>query len=431
MRRELRNLGTVTKKEIKDLLKDPKVMVALVILPAVIYGALGQVLYFAATQLREQAYNISILLIDEDSDVWSAQLESYIRSLNPSRFEVLKGKLSDEIVQHALNEKFHILIRVPEGFSKNITEGQQSKIYVIGFVQELGMGSVTKTATASAVINGFSDVIVAYYIHNAYPGLDPNSVINPIVIKTDYFIRDRLYPESLSVGLFNSFTLFIIGPLLVLSIVTYIAAASMGVEKEEKTLEVLLSLPLKRSDIILAKTIATGVVSVLACISISIGLLIYLASVFALAAEESGFVSTMPPFYEIFGAGNIVKLGLSLMIVLLLGSVIGLIISSFATNVREAQIMASNAWLPVIMVFIVLMLLDLSAFSRVTQVLLVLIPYSAPIIVIKTALSDLAYLGSLAVAVNALYLALSIYFGVKWFDSEKILTAKPRLRFKF
>ena len=86
--------------------------------------------------------------------------------------------------------------------------------------------------------------------------------------------------------------------------------------------------------------------------------------------------------------------------------------------------------MPVLIVFIMLLFLDLDTFSESTRVLLSVIPFSAPIIVFKTAFSSSTYLSDISIIANTIYFIIAVWLSIKWFDSERILTAKPAMKLR-
>jgi ABC-2 type transport system permease protein len=425
------NISIFVKKEIKDLLRDPKILFSVIILPALIYIILGQAVSFAITKVAEESGNVSLIVIDNDSGEWSKYFISYLESIGLPKLKVLSSMNPQDIISSMeWQNDYDCLIVIPAGFSHNITSGVQAKVEVVAFVKSLGITSLTKLEITNRLISNFANNIVVAYLKSAYPDRDIASILNPIVQQREVIVKNQKYSEAFAYNLMNQSFLLVLGPILVLSIVTSIAATSMGVEKEEKTLEVLLSLPLKRSDVILGKAIATAVISILGAISLSIGLFSYIGSIISAAEGEAQLAGTFRMLIDLLGKASLIKLSVGLILCLLLGSILGLIVASFASNVREAQALANIVWMPVLIVFVMLLFLELDAFSEATRVLLSVLPFSAPIIVLKTAVSSSTYLSNISIVANLIYFVIAIWLSIKWFDSERILTARPALKLK-
>jgi len=425
------NIKTFVKKEIKDLLRDPKILFSVIILPALIYVILGQAASFAITKVAEESADVSIIVINNDLGEWSHYFISYMENIGLSELLILSNKTSQEAIFMLEQQSvYDCIIIIPQGFSYNITNGLQARIEVIGLMKNLGLTFLSKMEIINKLIQNFANNILVSYLANAYPDRNITAILNPVVQEREVIIKNQLYPEALAYNISNQSFLLIIGPILVLSIVTSIAATSMGVEKEEKTLEVLLSLPLRRSDIILGKAIATAIISILGAISLSIGLFSYIGSIFSVAEGTEDLTSTLWLLVNLLGKSNLLKLTISLALCLLLGSILGLIVASFASNVREAQALANTVWMPVLIVFMLLMFIDLEAFSEHTRILFSILPFSAPVIVFKTAFSTSMYLSNISILANLVYFVITIWLSIKWFDSERILTARASLRIK-
>lgn len=425
----LKSLSIFVKKEIKDLMRDPKILFSVILLPALIYIILGQTVSFAITKVAEESVDISIIVIDNDTGEWSKHFLNYIKAIGLPRLEVYTNVEPDLFINKSYSEKFDCLIVIPDDFSYNINHGIQARVEIFTFVNTLGLTSLTKLEIASKIIEDFSKTILTSYLKEAYPDKDIASLLMPIIQYREVVIKNERYPESVGYNLSNQGFLLVLGPILVLSIVTSIAATSMGVEKEEKTLEVLLSLPLKRSEVIIAKATATAIISILGAISLSLGLFSYIGSIFSATGTNEELTNSLNIMANVLGIINLIKLGLGLVLCLLLGSILGLIVASFASNVREAQALANSVWMPVLIIFMLLSFVDLDVFSKTTQVALSILPFSAPVIVLKTALSTNTYLSNISIMTNLIYLLLTLWLSIKWFDSERILTSKPSFKF--
>jgi ABC-type Na+ efflux pump permease subunit len=115
-------------------------------------------------------------------------------------------------------------------------------------------------------------------------------------------------------------------------------------------------------------------------------------------------------------------IGLLLSLLFILGA--SILISSLASNVREAQAMTSYTWLPILIPYILLMYIDLSQLNSVSVLAISLIPASTPLIALKSYFQGWVAPVIVSFAANILYFAVVLYLGAKWFEGERILSTR-------
>jgi len=213
-----------------------------------------------------------------------------------------------------------------------------------------------------------------------------------------------------------------------------IAVTSMALEKESKTLEMLLTQPIRRITILEAKLLGAVIVSVVNALVFFVGMSIYMGQVMSFSESTAATATTMT------GQGfNIAQIGLMptplslllLVVVIILSLVsfmsIAVVIGAAAEDVRSAQTLL-GLLMPVIFVpAFGMMFTDLPDLPATVQAVLLAIPFTHPVIATKAAfLNDLPML-TLSVAYLTVFSAVSIYVATKLFASEKLLT----FRFKW
>ena len=200
-----------------------------------------------------------------------------------------------------------------------------------------------------------------------------------------------------------------------------LAATSVAMEKEEKTLETLLTTPVSRSSILLGKITGVVAVSAIAIVAYAFGFSFYMNSMTALS-DDAGV--------------NLVELGLIptttgmiiLMITLFLSLVAALslavLVASFTEDVRSAQALMGVIYAPIFLPAIILMLVDVTQLSATLQTLVYAIPFSYPVLAAKALYTnqfDMIYIG---IIYQIVFTVVTIYLASWLFSSEKIFTVK-------
>jgi ABC-2 type transport system permease protein len=205
-----------------------------------------------------------------------------------------------------------------------------------------------------------------------------------------------------------------------------IAATSVAMEKEEKTLETLLTVPVDRFAILMGKLSSTIIVAGLASVAVMIGYNYVLGSMTLgiPTATSINLVSLglVPSAFGYF------LLGTSLFITLLSGLALAVIMSAFAEDVRGATALVGYIYPVIFIPAMALMYLDINSLPTAVKAIFYAIPYSHPIIASKAVVLGDYTTVVFGIIYVAAFTIVIMYIASRLFATEKILTAK--LRFK-
>ena len=73
-----RGFRTILKKELKELVRDPKILVGMIVVPLLMFPVLGLVLGYAAETAQEQAQQATLLVVNNDGGNWSQIFIDYL-----------------------------------------------------------------------------------------------------------------------------------------------------------------------------------------------------------------------------------------------------------------------------------------------------------------------------------------------------------------
>ena len=147
----------------------------------------------------------------------------------------------------------------------------------------------------------------------------------------------------------------------------------MGMEKENKTLETLLTLPIKRIWIVLAKMLGAAIVALIMAVVIMAGLRYYIFSITPNIPDSGAILQTlglsMSPL-------DYILLGISLFLAILIALALCLILGMLSQDVKSAQTMNFLIILLVMIPYFLLMFQDIETISM-PIILLYAIPFTS------------------------------------------------------
>jgi ABC-2 type transport system permease protein len=416
----LKGFQTILVKELKELIRDPKILIGMIVLPLVMFPVLGAVLGYAAQTAQEQAQKATFLVVNNDGGNWS---QTFIDFLNTSiKTIVINDTTPQQVLEQDLLTQNNStqFIEIPAGFSANMTAHAGGNpniiatVNVYGVFQGGGIFSNIGSSGISVLVNSF----------NRYIAPDLVYTTQSTIIKGE--IQTGIDPATLSgLMMLQSFAL----PVTIMIMLTYsmqIAATSVAMEKEEKTLETLLTVPVDRFAILMGKLSSTIIVAGVASVTMMIGynyvlgsMTLGIPSAMSIDLVKLGLVPS--PF-------GYLLLGISLFITLLSGLALAVIMSAFAEDVRGATALVGYIYPLIFIPAMALMYLDINTLPLAIKAVFLAIPYSQPIIASKAVIMNDYTTVVFGIIYVAVFTLVVMYIASRLFATEKILTAK--LKFK-
>ena len=435
-------LWDLTKKELKNTLRDKKIIITSVLMPLIIFGVMGLVYGFAFSkaghEVKESVLRIRkegiIVICSMDSGPFTNLVANFSRSI-AHEVRVIHGCTESRIPELLNKENITLAVYVPEGASENLTE---LKPINVGVYSRTDKASFTSSMTINSIMNAYTTSLTSYVRTKilASKGLPPSEVISPVRAEERVFFRGAITEPSTLSELSGSLIMFAFAPLIVVSMALGQAASSMAVENEEKTLEVLLSLPIPRIKIVLGKLMGSLVIVLLSTISFAAGLAIYGYSI--LYATTSTLSNAGPtqtqPMLTPSVMTNLINLWFATTLIAgtfisLLGvASLGILLGSLAPDVRTSSTLVGQLSFLVIIPGFLLVFLDLSTLGPVGQsVMIALSPFVAPILILKAYLENIPWVTPATLAWSLTFAATLLYTSSKLLNSERLLTLQHKL----
>ncbi|MEM1541111.1 MAG: ABC transporter permease [Ignisphaera sp.] len=368
-------------KEFKSIIRDPKLLIAMVVVPliliAVLYFIIGQGIVHQIEQTTRESSIVAVF--DTDGEDYSQVFVSYLNSLGLKTI-IINCTSIDEAIEIFKGLETKILYIIPPGFSYNLSSLRPSVVQVYVKLGSLTIGEGGVIDIASRYINLFNSYVIKTVASEK--GISPEFIGGAIVSTTRGLLVDRVIDNpSNTVFALTMGGLFI--PLIILMLVIFSAqliSTSMAIEKEEKMFETLLSLPIKRMSIIGAKLLVSIAISAIYMIGYSFVLF--------------GFIfRSVPGFESLQGIPLAISLPSDIGIYILLNVAglamfmvsVALLLSLFAEDVRSAQAILGNVIGPTIIAVYLPMFIDISS-SPSIRLALSFIPLANTIFIPKIAI---------------------------------------------
>jgi len=423
----VKGLSNLIYKEIKELLRDPKIMVGMVLMPLITFPLMGAAMNISTSTMQESMRQVSVMLMNLDKGPLAESLLLMLQNMNVTIIETSSSTVEEALV--ALSQSnITTLVVIPQGFSQNLTLGLKGKIEIYSVFESLSLAEGIRSSAVEVPINLYKNALVTQAIRQAFPDRDPLTVLDPISVSNVAVVKGKIVNVSSDVlrSLFMSQSLgFPMVIMLLLISATQIAATSISIEKEEKTLETLLTVPISRLGILTGKLAGSVVVAAAGAIASMIGVDYYIGSINAMvptqnvSLEDLG-LSITPLSYCL--------LGVMIFVTIVSALALAIIVAAFSENVRSAQSLVTPINFIFIFPSLILMFADIQMLPYPVQIVLYAIPYTHSIIASKAAFLGDYFTMLVSIAYVSAFTIVTLYIAARIFTTEKIVTARISLR---
>lgn len=378
-------LNELIKKEFKDLVRDPRIWIPFII-SALILPVMGFVLSLGMREsVAEIASPSNVLVNDLDRSELTSYLISSLRDAKiVSKVEVVKTLDMEALLNYASSQSFDVVVLFEEGFKTAVNRNVRPNITIIDVVKSASfIPSLKSTFIASLINELLGDYILRSYGVNtsAYFIRSPTNIVTFTYIAT----YNQTLPGGSTIFAQLSITSFMLPiAFMIITIgVLQMAATSTAIENEEKTLEVLLTLPLSRFKILMGKLLGSFAVALIGSALNIAGFLIYFY-VFSIGMSSAvGGATELTPALALIQPTSLTYLVVSLVLASFAMATLGVTIGVLSSDVRIATTVSSPLSMLVIIPSYYIMFADVSRLNPVVKSLLYAIPFTQPMIMSK------------------------------------------------
>jgi len=409
-------IGNIIKKEFKELFVLSTLIPIVVI--AIVYGSVGNMIGNVGETIKEKPV---IGIVDMDDGNFS---DIAMSVLTERAKVVYNDSDAEEGLEEVRKESGVALLVIPENFSQNIYANQPGEIEIYWIMKGAGMMDSISSGVGEGLIQAVNQEISKTLIQQGSSS-DPALVLNPTTrIDTTFFKGKEI--EGLSPSTLGNMLVSqsIVIPIVVMMLIIMAGASvisSMGLEKENKTLETLLTLPVRRSHIVIGKMVGSALVGMIMAAIYMIGFSRYMTSF-----QVSDI--NLADFGLALGMQDYLLIGISLFVALLAGLSLCIVLGTFAKNYRSAQALIFPITAVALISAFIVMFKDFDTIPAVLQVLVFAIPFSHPMMAMRALMLDNYLLVIGGIAYTAVFTAIMIGIAVRIFNSDRLLTGSVRRR---
>jgi len=367
----MRQFFILLKKEIKELLTLQLILPFLIVV--VMFALLGN--YMQQQSKKDESAKQKLIILDEDkSDMTKNLIANLEQIFSVSMADGNKENLLDKMK----NDNIATAIIFPGNFQQGINNNKMQTIESYTSIANFSLMNykqynVADTAIAS-LNNNINNLLIA-----KNTSLDPVFIKNPVSSQSQIVIKDKVASANVSqvVNFVTGQVAFIpIILFLVIVLAAQMIATAVATEKENKTLETLLSLPIDRKTIVASKMLAAGIIALIMAGIYMYGYKSYMTGIAGDIGQAGDIKQIASNLGLVFNSHQYILLGLQLFLSILVALGVAIILGAFAQDAKSAQSVIAPLMMLIMIPYFLTMLIDTNSLSTVAKTAIYAIPFS-------------------------------------------------------
>ena len=408
------SIRTILWKELLDLGRDRRTLLSIALLPMIMLPLLG-----ALTVVLSSKQPLGIAIVNEDAEnnesrLFIKGLKAWLQAYAKAYKQVCEVKEYQNRSEALSSPLVDVVIVVPRGFVENLTSLDRPATLLISKRVESAKVQTAMSIVTSAVkgiSREYSEHRIKLLLKIAKVRTSPETILSPIKVVVEAHKGPGLKaPPEEEYKFYTtrllSFALFFV----VTPTVTYVSDAIMG-EKERKTIEALLSAPIRHSLLLGGKLVASCIIGLIASIADVIGVLTY----FYLISTYLGS-STM-----VFDMKLLAVHAIDMAVTVLVTGAMVTPVVVRAGSVRAANVIASMVVGMALTVFFAVLFVDVEKLPKLYLYPIMLVPYTHSVLVITSFIAGNSLKAALHMLVLIGFSGLLYLVAFKSFNPEKLI----------
>lgn len=425
-----RGLGNIIVKEVKEMARDPRILLGMILAPLIIFPLMGLLFRTSTEAVQENLRTISIGVANFDNGSIAKNLTDYLRSYANVRVQNITILDVNEIAAVAQESNVTAVVVIPNGFSQDIIGNQSGQLQIYGVFRGGGITGSAGFSVVQNMIDSYTHYLTLQTVKQEFPQ-NPDFVLNPVNVTQGSIVQSKpvdIPPTSLFSIVETQFIGLPLAMFMLIILAMQLAATSVAAEKEEKTLETLMSLPLNRFTLLIGKLAGSTIIAAIGAVATIFGVIYYIGS-FTFAGPSQATVDLGAIGLTPTPVGYVI-LGISVFMALLCALAVAVVVSVFAEDVRGAQSLLGFVYTPLVLPIFVLMFADINTLPLALKIFLLALPFTHPVLASQAMMTGDYLTPVLGIVYVAVFTIVILYVASRIFATEKILTMRLSLRRK-
>ncbi len=425
----MNKLLNLMKKELRELLNIESIMSIVVVM--IIFVGLG---FMIGTQTDEASKPPTFGILNYDDGDYSdmameviesiyapEDLESHLITISPASGETRED--GNALISIMKERGITSAIVIDSDFSTDIVSSKKGEVRAYFITEGAGMISGMDSEIVAMVINLINAKISTYLIDQETSTGSSVFLKNPVSFTGESnftYINGNLVkgvtPMQISSTMMTQTLVVPIVIMIVIMVVGSIVISSMGNEKENKTLETLLTLPVKRSTIVSSKILASAIMGLVYGVAYMAGMYVYMQNM----SQNIGGID-LADFGLTLGPLEWIIIMFVVFVAIMCALGLCMILGAFVKNYKSAQTMTLPITVLAIIPMMIFMFTSWSSLGAGMQGLLFIIPFSHPMMIMQNLMFGNYLIVVAGMIYNVAFAIVTVLITVRLYNSDILL----------
>ena len=334
------------------------------------------------------------------------------------------------------------LVIIPKGFTDAIEKNERPDVISVSVMKSAAAMSNMKNDTSGAT------ALIQQCIADTFAakaGLSQKEVelLNaPATVVNNTVVADKSAEISSTSVMSSIMTKNMILPIVVFMLImltSNMLMSAISTEKIDKTLETLLSAPVSRTSILGAKMLAAAIIALINAGVYMIGFSSFMSGATdsvssEMAGQLAGQYISVDTALEKLGltlsAGDYVLVGIQLFLTIMICLSVSLMLGALVNDSKQSQTMMMPLMIMAMIPYLISMMADINSLPMGVRMIVYAIPFTHTFSAMNNIMfgNTAIFFGGLAY--QAVVFAVCMFFALRLFKSDKILTASHNFRQK-
>ncbi len=411
------------KKEIKELVTFQ--LIASLLFTLVLFYFIGNI---ARSEMGKVQGVKHISVLDLDQSDLSGEI---LRNLAFANFKIdlLEANNKEIAIEKMRRQNIPLLLVIPDGFAGSVSSFQPKEIETYVLVRSFSMGSSINSELVNQIIVSINSYLSDSILKNKIPDINPSVLKNPIKNKSFILVKDKIAEGSIrDVNNFvTSQTIFI--PIILMMILVYssqMVLSAIAMEKQDKTLETLLTVPISRNHIVIAKMLASGLIGLISAGIYMVGFRFYMGGFMGNIPTEGQVGDVIEKLGLRFTPNTYIFLGISLFLAILCALALATILGVLSEDLKSAQSASFPLVFLVLIPYFLTMLSDMNTLSLPLKIIVLAIPFTYPFLSAQNLMLGNYSMVLYGILYMLVVFMVLVFIAGRIFSTDKVLTMKLR-----
>ncbi|MEM3513056.1 MAG: hypothetical protein QXH13_02630, partial [Thermoplasmata archaeon] len=182
-------------KELREMLRDPRLMIGMIVVPLLIFPLMGSVVNLSMDVAKESAKSVYAGYLSFDAQDGNSTLSNILYQFLTVQNITLVNISAEDVsagLEACKEYGANLLIVVPVNFTERIVNGSSTDVKLYQMLKSFGIGEAVESSVVASALSSFNDFIVASRLSAAYPDAKPDELLYPLRVEENSVIKGNV-----------------------------------------------------------------------------------------------------------------------------------------------------------------------------------------------------------------------------------------------